>query len=744
MGSRANLQILVRAAMRRAESVAAFLAMLLGLAIVVSLHWHGVGIVVALSGAGLLLGGRELLAATLRERTGAEYRELAMSMPVGVVRRDRHGRLTFINRELLTIAGLAPDTAVGDISASLFHPGDREPAVAAMEQTLRTGRPYEHELRVLRPDGEVRFVVVRGSVQPGVEGPDYLATVTDITERRAAERAARVEMEHQRALMAAMPAGILRMDVDAAWVYVNDRFREVWHLTPEQAPGAVDWSPGVHPDDRERVARDWGAAIAGDGVYEDEFRIVAPDGSWRWTWTRAVPEEDEAGNRIGFVAAVLDVHERRSAEAALSRSERLHRLTINSLPGVLVGLYDRDLRCVLMEGDASSDELNTAVCAGRTLAEFANRETADRLEPGMRAAILEGREESYEYRSPRDGSFRENHVGPLRTAEGEIEGVVIVSHDITEQRLVEDARRTADEQFRIAFDHAPIGIVSIDLDGSFHRVNQSLCDMSGHTADELLALSPLSIVHVDDRAAVRARIGEIEVADTVAIEHRITHAHGHTAWVDTRVALIRDEHGKPMQMLAQVQDINDRRHYEQRLEHMADHDPLTGLLNRRGLERELEAQLARARRYPCGGTLAVIDLDGFKHVNDTLGHAAGDTLIAGIADALRQRLRETDVIARMGGDEFAVILPTESPEKAAIVARTLLTTLREHAAELVGQHPGRVTASIGLAAFEGHLTADQMFVRADRAMYSAKEAGKDRYAQYTEIPVLSLALEPAL
>ena len=134
----------------------------------------------------------------------------------------------------------------------------------------------------------------------------------------------------------------------------------------------------------------------------------------------------------------------------------------------------------------------------------------------------------------------------------------------------------------------------------------------------------------------------------------------------------------------------------------------------------------------------MIDLDGFKHVNDTLGHAAGDKLIAGLADVLRRRLRETDVIARMGGDEFAVILPTESPEKAAIVARTLLQTLREHAAGLVGEHPGQVTASIGLAAFEGHLTAEEMFVRADRAMYSAKEAGRDRYAQYTELPVLSM------
>ena len=169
----------------------------------------------------------------------------------------------------------------------------------------------------------------------------------------------------------------------------------------------------------------------------------------------------------------------------------MHRLTINSLPGVIVGLYDRDLRCILMEGDASSAQLNTAVCRGRTLAEFANRETAELLEPGMRAALHEGREESYTYRSPRDGSYRSNHVGPLRTAEGEIEGVVIVSRDVTTDRLVEEARRTASEQFRIAFEQAPIGIVSLDLDGRFRRVNQALCEMSGHTAERTARHGPV-------------------------------------------------------------------------------------------------------------------------------------------------------------------------------------------------------------------------------------------------------------
>ena len=253
--------------------------------------------------------------------------------------------------------------------------------------------------------------------------------------------------------------------------------------------------------------------------------------------------------------------------------------------------------------------------------------------------------------------------------------MVIVSRDVTAYRVAEEARRAADQQFRVAFDQAPIGIVNVALDGGFDRANQVFCDMTGYSGDELLALEPLSIVHPDDNAAVRALARAVFAGEAFAIEHRIIHAGGHTVRVDTRVAPIRDEHGAPVQMLA-------------------------------GL-----------------------DLDGFKQVNDTLGHAAGDQLIIDVSNLLRRRLRETDVIARMGGDEFALILPAESAASAAIVARALLETIRELVTE---EHAGQVTASMGLAAFEGDLTADQMFARADRAMYDAKETGKDRVAVYSE------------
>ena len=140
-------------------------------------------------------------------------------------------------------------------------------------------------------------------------------------------------------------------------------------------------------------------------------------------------------------------------------------------------------------------------------------------------------------------------------------------------------------------------------------------------------------------------------------ERRYLHASGSAVWVAINSTLVRDADGKPLHFLSQMQDVTERRRHEAELRHMADHDPLTGLLNRRSFERELERHVAYVERYGPRGAAIVLDLDHFKTINDTLGHSAGDELIVRVAHALRSRLRESDVLARLGGDEFAILLP---------------------------------------------------------------------------------------
>jgi diguanylate cyclase (GGDEF)-like protein len=172
---------------------------------------------------------------------------------------------------------------------------------------------------------------------------------------------------------------------------------------------------------------------------------------------------------------------------------------------------------------------------------------------------------------------------------------------------------------------------------------------------------------------------------------------------------------------------------EAKLRYLVDHDPLTGLLNRRAYEAILTDHLSRGNRYGHEGAVMMLDLDEFKQVNDTLGHSAGDDLIVRVAKALASRLRDSDTVARLGGDEFAVLLPKGATAEAKAVAAALLDTIRsERSARGRNGRARPVSASIGVAPLSGvtHITAEQALINADLAMYDAKEAGRNRFETY--------------
>jgi diguanylate cyclase (GGDEF)-like protein/PAS domain S-box-containing protein len=180
-------------------------------------------------------------------------------------------------------------------------------------------------------------------------------------------------------------------------------------------------------------------------------------------------------------------------------------------------------------------------------------------------------------------------------------------------------------------------------------------------------------------------------------------------------------------------DITDQVQIESQLRHLADHDVLTGLLNRRRFEEEVAKWLAHTARYGGDGAVLLLDIDNFKYVNDSLGHHTGDAVIRNVAALLRDRLRETDVLARVGGDELAILLPEADAKAAAHVAGKLLKLIRDHRPLVRGQRT-RITASAGVALITGlsDRTTEQIMVEADIAMYRAKEAGRDRFHVYRQ------------
>jgi diguanylate cyclase (GGDEF)-like protein/PAS domain S-box-containing protein len=299
--------------------------------------------------------------------------------------------------------------------------------------------------------------------------------------------------------------------------------------------------------------------------------------------------------------------------------------------------------------------------------------------------------------------------------------------------IVVDRLRESETHYSSMVELAAIGISHVDLNGQFVYVNRRLCEMLGYTRDELIELSIRQISHPDDRAVTdkdRARLDAGEI-DSFKAEKRYVHQDGTPIWVRLTVAAKRTADGRTLHHISIVEDISDRRAAEARIQYLATHDEMTGLVNRTMFGEFLERAIARCHRPNRAFAVMFIDLDRFKVINDSLGHECGDALLKAIASRLRASLRSSDVVARFGGDEFVLLVEdVKDQQAAAVVARNLLTAVLQPI-QIAGQEC-RVTASIGIVLCPDDCQdANTLLKHADLAMYHAKEEGKNGFQYYS-------------
>lgn len=271
----------------------------------------------------------------------------------------------------------------------------------------------------------------------------------------------------------------------------------------------------------------------------------------------------------------------------------------------------------------------------------------------------------------------------------------------------------------------------VGLDERIQQANHSACDLLGYPEDELVGKTIRDITHPDDldkdlEQLDRLLDGEIRVYQ---MEKRYRHREGHFVWGLLNRSLVRDDRGDPLYFISQVQDISGRKALEEQLLRRAHHDSLTGLHNRLAFEEQLERALSFTERNEGSLALLFLDLDDFKHVNDTLGHGVGDRLLVEVANRLLGCVRAGDTVARIGGDEFCVLLEGLADTGGALQAAERAKRSLEAPLVLGAHHIPRLTASIGVVV-KGpgeRRTAGQMLDEADAAMYRAKRSGKARH-----------------
>lgn len=302
---------------------------------------------------------------------------------------------------------------------------------------------------------------------------------------------------------------------------------------------------------------------------------------------------------------------------------------------------------------------------------------------------------------------------------------------LSRQRRAAQALQASEALYRATFHQAAMGIAHIAPDGRILRANEKFCSMLGYQLDELLTRTVFDLSDTENQQAVRTffrqRLSESTLAFSPEIEKPYRHKTGEIVWVCEALGLVKDRQGRPDFLVAVAQDITSRKDLEARLSHNALHDALTGLPNRVMFKDRLSQALESARRHQRLTAVLYLDLDGFKDINDSHGHTAGDALLQQVAQRLKDCVRAEDTVARFGGDEFGIVLATISAEHdAESVAHKIIAALAEPF--VLDTATVRVSASVGGAVYPRHgEDAVALVSHADAAMYAAKHAGKNRF-----------------
>jgi diguanylate cyclase (GGDEF)-like protein/PAS domain S-box-containing protein len=315
---------------------------------------------------------------------------------------------------------------------------------------------------------------------------------------------------------------------------------------------------------------------------------------------------------------------------------------------------------------------------------------------------------------------------PIFDADDNVEFIISIATDVTEEKAREEELRLASKVFETTAD----AVLVSDAEDRVIMVNEAFAELTGFTADEVRGRKvqelPFAAGHLDSDEEFIERLKREGRITEELLQYR-KDGRALPCWATASCVL--DQRGAICNFVRVFSDITDLKASQQQLERLANYDTLTGLPNRRLFQDRLELAIRRGHRWHKGAALLFIDLDGFKEVNDTIGHDVGDLLLREVSARLLQSVREVDSVSRLGGDEFTVVLEDALPEDAIGVAERVLQSLSEPF--FVAGHPIVSSASVGIALFPGDgVDATTLLRNADAAMYKAKRAGRNRFARF--------------
>ena len=598
------------------------------------------------------------------------------------------------------------------------------------EHTLMDGRIYEISVHPIQMDGKAAGISVYGR---------------DITGQKQAERQLRDSEERFRATFEQAAIGIVHTSFDGRWLRCNRRFTEMTGYTEEELAGA-DFQQITHPEDRAEGARWMEVLLSGKAeTVNFEKRYRHKDGRWIWTELTISMQRDGQNAPLHFIGFVEEISQRKESEQylaaitqALQSSEMRYRTAFQTcLDCLLISRIEDGMFIDINQAFVETTGFERQEVLGRTADELGLWADPQAREEFVQILSRDSICKDFEARFKKKNG--QTIWGRVSSSPLEIDGQpcqLALVKDVTEAKAAEECMTAASEalslseqRYHTIFQTSMDGItISRMNDGHYIDVNQSFLDQLGYQREEVVGRTSLDVgiwVDAEDRPKLMEEIRKNGSFRDANIRYK--KKSGEILWSLTSSSVMEID-GIPC-LVSMVRDITAARAAAEKIEDLAFYDPLTRLPNRRLLMDRLHQALAAGRREGRNCALLLLDVDHVKKLNDTMGHYAGDLLLQEVARRLAVSVREADLVARIGGDEFVVMLedlsetPSHAAEQAKAVGEKLLAVLAQPC-----QLDGREcfsTCSMGITVIGDCWTeAGEALQQADIALDQAKTAGR--------------------
>jgi diguanylate cyclase (GGDEF)-like protein/PAS domain S-box-containing protein len=557
----------------------------------------------------------------------------------------------------------------------------------------------------------------------------------DLRQLRQSEQRLRESEEKYRLLVATIPEVVWKTDAKGNVIFVSPQVEALLGYSANEflQQGDSLWFNSVHPDDKEKVGQAFESLMKLGEPYDIECRARKKNGEWFWAHDRGVATIDSNGFRAA-AGIISDITARKAGEESENRYRSLFENMLEGFAHCEMLFDDRGcpIDFVYLDVNSAFGKLTgLSNVVGKKFSEIVpgGKDSQPELFERYSRVALTSQPERFETEIKALGMWFSI------SAYGAGDGCFVATFDnVTERKRIEQALRKAEEKYRAIFEGAVVGIFRTTPAGRYIDVNPAMARMLGYDSPQELVASITDIagqVFADPKRREEVQRLLKEQTTVKNFEYEAFRKGGSKMWFSANVrALYQD--AVLVGYEGTNEDITTRKLAEERIQYLAYYDALTGLPNRTLLRDRLTKALADARRQRYKIALLFIDLDGFKDVNDSLGHAVGDLFLQNVAERLSRWAREQDTVARLGGDEFLIMLShIGDAADAAVAGERLMDAMT--AEFIVEGHSLHVSCSIGISVFPEHgADCETLIKNADAAMYSAKADGRNSFRFFTE------------